>query len=147
MLGLDSPTAHWATFLVICGVGTGMAINLPYTIVQEVTAFQFMFQLGAALSLSIGQTIFLSRLKASAQIRTPSISSGDLISSGASHLTRLAGGSEEFYNSLRQVYMDALHDTYIFPIVVTGVALIITIIVENKNIKKVAKDRESHAQD
>lgn len=36
MLDLQTSTALWAVFLVVCGIGTGFAINLPYTIVQVV---------------------------------------------------------------------------------------------------------------
>lgn len=46
------------------------------------------------------------------------------------------------YNLLRQVYMSALHDTYIFPIVTAGMALLMTFAVEHKNIKKIDKERE-----
>lgn len=34
LLDLQTSTILWAVFLVVCGVGTGLAINLPYTIVQ-----------------------------------------------------------------------------------------------------------------
>jgi hypothetical protein len=36
MLDLDTSRALWATFLVVCGLGTGFAINMPYTVVQAV---------------------------------------------------------------------------------------------------------------
>lgn len=36
MLDLNTSTALWAVFLVVCGIGTGFAINLPYTIAQVV---------------------------------------------------------------------------------------------------------------
>ncbi|RYP63081.1 hypothetical protein DL769_007068 [Monosporascus sp. CRB-8-3] len=100
-----------------------------------------MFQLGAALSLSIGQTIFLTQLKASAQVLTPSIPYDVLINAGAYNLRRLAE-SEELYDLLRQVYKNALHATYIFLIVAAGMALLTTLVIEHKNIKKIGKERE-----
>lgn len=36
MLDLNTKVALWAVFLVICGLGTGFAINLPYTVAQAV---------------------------------------------------------------------------------------------------------------
>lgn len=36
LLDLQTSTALWAVFLVICGIGTGLVINLAYTIVQAV---------------------------------------------------------------------------------------------------------------
>lgn len=38
--------------------------------------------------------------------------------------------------------MDALHDTYIFPIATTGVALVATLFIENKNIKEIDRKRQ-----
>lgn len=153
MLDLHTSTTLWAVFLVVYGIGTGFAINLPYTIAQAVltedqvptgnAALQFMFQFGSALSLSIGQTIFLNRLKSTAHVLTPTISESAIVSAGAYNLRGLAG-SEEMYHLLRQVYMSALHDTYVFPVVAAGVALLMTFAVEHKNIKKIDKEREEH---
>lgn len=36
LLDVETSTALWAVFLVVCGVGTGIAINLPYTVVQAI---------------------------------------------------------------------------------------------------------------
>ncbi|KAI1815752.1 major facilitator superfamily domain-containing protein [Poronia punctata] len=151
LLGLETSRASWAVFLVICGVGTGISINLPYTLVQAVltediaptgnAAFQFMFQLGGALSLSISQTIFLNSLQASDQALTPSVPYEVLVRAGAYNLRSIAP-SDEIYNRLRQVYLDALHDTYIFPIVVAGLALLLTFAIENKNLRKVSAERK-----
>ncbi|KAJ4422061.1 hypothetical protein N0V82_003251 [Gnomoniopsis sp. IMI 355080] len=132
MLDLDTSTVIWAVFLVVCGAGTGFAINLPYTIAQAVLT---------ALSLSIGQTIFLNRLKAAAKVLTPSIPDSVIVNAGAYNLKALAS-TDEIYNQLRQVYMDALHSTYIFPLGVAGVALLVTFAIEHKNIKTIEKERQ-----
>lgn len=36
LLSRDTPHLVWATYFLICGVGTGCAINLPYTAVSAV---------------------------------------------------------------------------------------------------------------
>lgn len=36
LLDLNTSTALWAVYLVVCGVGTGLAINLVYAMVQTV---------------------------------------------------------------------------------------------------------------
>lgn len=46
------------------------------------------------------------------------------------------------YELLRQVYMRAVRDTYILPLVVTGLAFFTTFAIENKNIKKVEEERK-----
>lgn len=38
--------------------------------------------------------------------------------------------------------MNAVHNTYILPLVVTGLAFLTTFALENKNIRKVDKERE-----
>ncbi|PIG83981.1 hypothetical protein AARAC_008631 [Aspergillus arachidicola] len=95
-LEVDTPTALWATFLVIAGVGHGMGLQMPFTAVQVVlsdddipigngthhpchnhliyfptSVFQseypnkslpaitvFFSQLGAAIAIAIGESIF-----------------------------------------------------------------------------------------
>jgi hypothetical protein len=37
-LQMETATAKWAGFLIMCGLGTGMSINHPYTAVQAVVA-------------------------------------------------------------------------------------------------------------
>lgn len=37
-IGASTPTAQWAAYLVITGLGVGMAYQLPYTAVQAVLA-------------------------------------------------------------------------------------------------------------
>ncbi|KAF3001067.1 hypothetical protein E8E14_000043 [Neopestalotiopsis sp. 37M] len=148
---IGTSTISWAVFLVVCGIGTGLAINLPYTIVQAIlpeknaptgnAAIQFMFQLGAALSLSIGQTVFINQLKVYATALTPSIPGEVIINAGAYNLRALAV-SDQIYGQLRQVYMSALHDTYIFPISAAGIALLISFAIEHKNIKIIGEERE-----
>ncbi|RYP80357.1 hypothetical protein DL769_002506 [Monosporascus sp. CRB-8-3] len=151
MLNLDTSTALWAVFLVVYGTSTGFAINLQYTVVQAIltedlvatgnAVFQFVFQLGSALGLAIAQSIFLNQLRTSAQTLTPTIPSEVLVNAGAYDLRSLAQ-TEEIYTLLRQVYMNALHDTYIFPIVACGLAFLTTLALEHKNIKKIGKERE-----
>lgn len=35
-VNLSTPTVHWATYLVLTGIGLGMAGQLPYTAIQAV---------------------------------------------------------------------------------------------------------------
>lgn len=100
----------------------------------------------SALGLSIGETIFLNQLKASARALTPSIPYSAIINAGAYKLRKLAD-SDELYKLLQQVYMDSLHNTYILPLVVTGLACLTTFAVERKNIKKLDEERERERED
>ncbi len=95
----------------------------------------------SALSLSISQTIFLNKLKSSAHVLTPSVPYEVIVQAGAYNLRGIAT-SDQLYDQLRQVYMNALHSTYIFPVVVAGLALLTSFAIENKNIKVISKERE-----
>ncbi|KAI0896139.1 hypothetical protein F4806DRAFT_52322 [Annulohypoxylon nitens] len=107
-----------------------------------------MFQLGAAISLSIGQTIFLNELKASARALVPSIPYSALVSAGAYNLHGIFGDDEDgVYDLVRRVYMNALHSTYIYPLAAAGVALIATLALENKNLKSVEMERKKTAEE
>ncbi|KAI0521607.1 efflux pump antibiotic resistance protein [Xylaria bambusicola] len=150
LYNLETPVALWASVLVICGIGTGSAVTLPYTIVQATlvdddvptgnAALQFVFQLGAALSLSISQSIFLGQLKEYAKELTPFIPYDGLVAAGASNLRAIAETDQD-YNLLRQVYMGALHKTYFYPVVAIGLALLTTFAMEHRNIKNIRKER------
>lgn len=42
-IGVSTPTVLWATFMVINGLGIGMAQQLPYTALQAVLEFVTIF--------------------------------------------------------------------------------------------------------
>ncbi|PHH88186.1 hypothetical protein CDD83_7860 [Cordyceps sp. RAO-2017] len=87
---VDTPTAVWATYLVVTGIGTGMGLQTPFTAVQLVlrsvrhlslpgcpadarfskedvpvgnAIVVFFQQLGAAVAVAAGQSIFSSGLQ------------------------------------------------------------------------------------
>lgn len=35
-IGIDTPTVAWASFLAVAGIGIGMGMQQPYTVVQVV---------------------------------------------------------------------------------------------------------------
>ena len=36
-IGLDTSTVHWATYMVLTGLGIGIGVQMPYTAVQAVS--------------------------------------------------------------------------------------------------------------
>ncbi|KAH8651556.1 efflux pump antibiotic resistance protein [Tricladium varicosporioides] len=149
MLNVDTATVHWAAFMVICGAGTGMAINLPYTAVQVVlrpddvpignAIVQFSLQLGAAVSLSISQTIFLNKLIAVVPRKTLEVSPLAVVRAGASGLPTLTN-DPLILRLLREAYAIAIRNTMIFALAVAMVALIFACGIENKSVKAQAKE-------
>jgi uncharacterized membrane protein YebE (DUF533 family) len=94
--------------------------------------------------LSIGQTIFLNELKASAHTLVPFVPYEAIVSTGAYNLHSLTEGADDgLYILLRRVYMRALHKTYIYPLAIAGVALLATLAIENKNLKQIEEARKA----
>ena len=44
-LAVDTPTAVWATYLVVTGVGLGMGLQMPFTALQVVLRYDYPFAL------------------------------------------------------------------------------------------------------
>ncbi|KAF2682030.1 MFS general substrate transporter [Lentithecium fluviatile CBS 122367] len=145
-------TAKWAGFLVVCGLGTGMAINQPYTAVQAVVlehdtpianaVLQFAFQLGAALSLSISQTLFINKLRLEVQMKTPAIPPDMVISAGASNLPLLVQSPDTLLR-LREAYTNSVRHVFIFALAAACCGFTFSFGFEHRNVKKVAAERKA----
>ncbi|KUJ10943.1 MFS general substrate transporter [Mollisia scopiformis] len=156
MLKVDTPTWEWALFMVICGIGTGLAINLPYTAVQVVLSkedapignaiSQFAFQLGAAISLSIGQNIFLNKLIEVVPQKTPSIPVSAVVAAGAYDLRSLAP-TPALLHLLREAYALAIRDPLIYAVTAACLGLVFACGMEHKNIKAVEQSRMGRCQE
>ncbi|KAK7190343.1 hypothetical protein DPSP01_006165 [Paraphaeosphaeria sporulosa] len=151
-LDVGTSTAKWAGFLVVCGFGTGMSINHPYTAIQAIMTehnmpvanaiLQFAFQLGAALSLSISQTLFVNRLTAEIKMKTPEIPPAVVISAGASNLPLIAPTPKALL-LLREAYANAVQHVFIYALSAACVGLLATFGFEHYNLKKVAEGRKA----
>jgi hypothetical protein len=82
-------------------------------------------------------------MRSTAYTLTPSTPPDAIIHAGAYNLPSLGPEGAKLYIVLQEVYMRALHKTFIFPIVATGVALLATFGFENKNIETIGKKREA----
>ncbi|KAI1247414.1 hypothetical protein MGN70_011304 [Eutypa lata] len=112
----DTSTVYWAASLVVAGLGSGMAMQLPYTAVAVVlddediaigNAIAVLFyQLGGAVAISLGQTITISTILNLVSQRLPEIPGQLIITMGAARLT-VVGASipftlgMEWLNSIR----------------------------------------------
>ncbi|KAF1914749.1 permease of the major facilitator superfamily [Ampelomyces quisqualis] len=150
---LNASTPHflWATYFVICGIGTGSAINLPYTAVSAVlkekdmvignAVLQFSFQLGGAISLCISQTLFLHRLTSNTKWELPDVSTSAIMDAGANGLLSLIEAPAELY-MLKAAYMDAIQIVFIFLLVASGFAFLASFGFEHKNVKQIEKKQK-----
>jgi hypothetical protein len=167
---LSSMTAHaeWIAYFLICGFGTGCAINLPYTavctILDEVdmvtgngksldtvlrlrayfivaALLQLAFQLGGAVSLCISQTVFLNRLTSAVKINLPGLSIEKVIKAGAYDLPALKLSPVQL-ETLRLAYQDAARSVFVFLLVTAGLACLASFGFEHKNVRKIGMNSE-----
>ncbi|CRG89904.1 Putative HC-toxin efflux carrier TOXA [Talaromyces islandicus] len=121
-IGLTTPTVRWAAYLVLTGIGVGMASQLPYTALQVVLDSSdiatgnaiavFSSQLGGALGLAIGQNLLINGLRRELPRYTTAVTVEQVLAAGASGLPKLAS-SPAVLEALRRVYTQALRDIFI----------------------------------
>ncbi|KAJ4286035.1 hypothetical protein N0V90_013382 [Kalmusia sp. IMI 367209] len=149
---VGTPTIQWAVFLVINGIGIGMAQQLPYTALQAVldpldvatgnAIAVFSFQLGGALGIAIAQNLFLNKLSRAIPNYTTDVSPQMVINAGAMGLPLLAK-SPDILLALRRAYADAIRYTLILSLVAACVAFPWALGMEWLNIRKIAEARRA----
>ncbi|KAI0513194.1 MFS general substrate transporter [Xylaria bambusicola] len=151
----DSPTLYWAAGLVVSGLGSGMAMQLPYTAVALVLADQdipvgnaiavLFYQLGGAVFISVGQNIIITTVLDLVHQRLPRISAEAVLSAGAANLAALVTGPQELI-ILRNVWNTAIARTLILGTALAGASLPFTLGMEWLNANKVAAERGNAAE-
>lgn len=147
-----TPTVNWAAYLVITGLGMGMAMQLPYTALQAVldpadvatgnAIAVFSFHLSGALGTAIGQNLLLDGLYTFVPQHTLLLDPGHVIGVGATGLEKLTGGSAELLLALRLAYGEAVRRTIILGLAGACFATCAAPFMEWVNIKKVAEERK-----
>ncbi|KAI0189643.1 MFS multidrug transporter-like protein [Astrocystis sublimbata] len=125
-IDLTTPTVKWAAFLVVTGIGVGMASQLPYTALQVVLEPEdiaignaiavFSSQLGGAIGLAIGQNLLLTEIFRAVPQYTTTVTPQQVLEAGATGLTQLAS-SPMVLEALRRAYGQATRQVFIFGVV------------------------------
>ncbi|KAK4161122.1 major facilitator superfamily domain-containing protein [Cladorrhinum sp. PSN259] len=150
-ISISTPTVQWAAYLVICGIGSGMAQQLPYIAVQAAldpadvptgnAIAVFTFQFASALGLAIGQNLFIAELRSAVPRHTLEVSPDQVVAVGASGLSLLTQ-SPETLHALRSAFSESLRPVFILSLVGICIAFPPACAMERKNIKHVAAERE-----
>ncbi|OTB08908.1 hypothetical protein M426DRAFT_260239 [Hypoxylon sp. CI-4A] len=166
LINISTPTVEWAAYMVVNGLGIGMAQQLPYTALQAVlekryiglpsennapanlpTAIAvFSYQLGGALSVAIGQNLLLSKLIVSVPKHTDVVSPFEVIAAGATGLSAIAPTPEVLY-ALRSAYAEAIRDTFTLALAAACFAFPFSCAMERLNIKRIAEERQLKSAD
>ncbi|KAJ2999269.1 hypothetical protein NUW58_g43 [Xylaria curta] len=150
-IGVSTPTVQWAAYMVINGLGIGMAQQLPYTAVQAVldpidvpignAIAVFSYQLGGAIAVAIGQNLLLAKLTMTVPRHTNAVTPQAVIAVGATGLEQLAP-TPEVLAALRSAYAEALRDPLILALASALLAFPFCCAMERLNIKHIAEKRQ-----
>lgn len=146
----ESSTIYWAGALVVTGLGSGMAMQMPCSAISVVLGDDdipggnaiaiFLNQLGGALAVSLGQTITLTTLVALVPQRLPDLSLQLAKYAGASNISSLRLSIEEM-TVLRDIWNTAIVRTMILATAFVAAALPFTLSMEWLNVKTEAETR------
>ncbi|CAH0038141.1 unnamed protein product [Clonostachys solani] len=148
----DSSTLYWAASFVVSGLGSGMAMQLPYTAVALVlsdtdvpvgNAIAVLFyQLGGAIFISMGQTVIITTILDLVPKRLPGIPAEWVVAVGAANLGTLAQSQDQLL-ALQEIWNVAIRRTMILSTAVVGAAVPFTLGMEWLNALKVAEERKN----
>ncbi|RYP77925.1 hypothetical protein DL769_003298 [Monosporascus sp. CRB-8-3] len=151
----DTNTVFWAAALVVAGIGSGMAMQLPYTAVAVVLSDEdipvgnaiavLFYQLGGAVAISMGQTITITTLLKLLPQRLPDLSPQTVITMGAANLPRIAS-TPEALTILREIWNSAVTRAMILGAAVMGATIPFTMGMEWLNSVRVAEERKKASE-
>ncbi|KAL8935735.1 MAG: hypothetical protein Q9216_005288 [Gyalolechia sp. 2 TL-2023] len=150
-IGPTTPTMTWAAYMVVAGVGMGIAQQLPYTAVQVTltdddlptgNAIAVLFyQLGAAIAIAMGQTITIGTIRHELPKHVPDLPAGAILTAGAANLSQLTN-SPDVLDSLRLIWSKAIDRTMLLSVSFVAASVPFTLGMEWINAKKVAQARK-----
>ncbi|KAI2613338.1 hypothetical protein GGR54DRAFT_616262 [Hypoxylon sp. NC1633] len=155
---LTTPTVEWAAYLVITGLGIGVAAQIPYTAIQAVLEPEdvatgnaiavFAFHLAGAIGTAIGQNLLIDGLNVAVPQHTGgSVSSAAVIQAGAQGLAAVAAGDSQLLESLRWAYGESVRRTIILGLAGACLAVPASCGMEWLNIKRIAEERKRRVGD
>ncbi|KAK8104721.1 major facilitator superfamily domain-containing protein [Apiospora kogelbergensis] len=158
-LRIDSPTVEWAAYLVVSGFGLGIGMQLPFTALQAVlrpnyseedvavgnAVALFLSQLGGAIAVSAGQTVFINSLVKEVSQQTSGALAQQVIAVGATGLNLLNLDAITL-TRVRQAYTTAVKNTVTLALVSICIAIPLAIAMERRNIVKTAEERKQQAE-
>ncbi|PYH70137.1 MDR family MFS transporter [Aspergillus vadensis CBS 113365] len=150
-LEVGTSTALWATFLVIAGVGHGLGLQMPFTAVQVVlndddipignAITVFFSQLGAAIAVAIGESIFETSV--AHQVRTSHlpIAAETVIAAGPTGLRSLTTDAT-ILRALQDAYAYGIRAVMDFGLAAACLAVPFALAMEWRNVKKEAASKK-----
>ncbi|KAJ5691620.1 MFS general substrate transporter [Penicillium malachiteum] len=147
-LDLHTATIEWAAYFVVTGIGLGMAMQLPYTAIHITLSAEdlpagnaiavLFYQLGGAISISMGQTVVLCTIEEELQDKIPGLNSKEVFSAGAANLESLVS-TRAALTILREIWNDGIQRNMYLSVSLITAAVPFTLCMQWLNSKKVAR--------
>ncbi|KAJ4387238.1 hypothetical protein N0V93_007827 [Gnomoniopsis smithogilvyi] len=140
--------SRWIGYQVLVGAGLGAGFQVPQAAIQTVLAQEdipvgssaviFFQNLGGAVFISVGQSVFQNGLSTALKKLAPEVDSATVFSAGATGLQRALedAGQGSFYQTVLRAYLWGLQDTFRVSLGLALGALLATLFVEWKNVKQ-----------
>lgn len=132
---INTSSSHWIGYQIICGIGIGLAFQIPIIVSQStsapgdlssVTAIVLFFQtVTGSIFVSIAQALFTNKLLSAAVSYAPDVSPEFVLATGASNL-RTAFTPEQLPGVVL-AYMDGLRDSFTLAIPLSGIAVLVAV--------------------
>jgi hypothetical protein len=142
-LDIGSPSSHWIGYQVLAGIGIGIGIQVPIITAQassnpsdlsSATAMILFAQtIGGAFFVTAGQVALSNILLSHIKIYDPSVNPLSLLATGATQL-RAVFSADQIVGIL-EAYMDGLHAAFAIAITVAGLATLVSLAAEWRNLK------------
>ena len=140
----DTGSPKWIGYQIICGFGIGLGLQLPLVAVQTVldmseipiaTALMIFMQLfGAAVFVSVGESVLINRLVSHISQVMPGLDAVKVAISGATNLQNVI--PPEFLPGVIVVYNDALTQVFQIVLVMACLTTIGSVAMEWKSVKE-----------
>jgi hypothetical protein len=146
-LKVDSSAGVWIGYQILAGVGSGMAVQIPFVAVQVVTSEKdmatgnacvfFFNSLGGALAISIAQNIFVNSLTDNIPVYAPGVDPKIVIGAGATHVREVLAkiGWSNMLDGVLRAYTKGITQAFIVAVAASAVSFFISFGMEWKSVK------------
>ncbi|KAI3398901.1 hypothetical protein diail_8410 [Diaporthe ilicicola] len=151
----DISNPKWIGYQILAGAGLGAGFQVPQAAVQTVLAQEdipvgssaliFFQNLGGSIFLSVAQSVFQNSLSTGLKELAPTVNPAVVFSAGATGLKQAleSVGQGSFYQAVLDAYERGLQDTFRVSLGLALGALLATLFLEWKNVKK-GNNKEGH---
>jgi MFS transporter, DHA2 family, glioxin efflux transporter len=132
---IDTGASKWIGYQVLCGIGSGLGIQIAIIVNQSivepsdistVSAATLFFQtIGGAFWVSAAESAFTNRLVQKLPVYAPGVNPSLVVATGATELRSVF--TAEQLTGILEAYMSGLKVAFIVPIALGGVAAIISL--------------------